>query len=1315
MSTSLSPTRRLTHFLAYHASASPIECIVLTFIGATLAYFHLLHAVSTWHIFPDIDPQLNYQYYHEQPLSSVVLLHSPATTGWEVATDDTWDRARRGELPDQPSMLWLRQVEPVSSSGGPLGPNDTWSLPAVEELGDYLAHDLAVGTGSLNYARDLCYAPPLLEHTGMSECLPLQQGQRTPLSLAFSALPNTLPSTAPRLTAQDLSTLHRSYFSRLLSPSLPAPDPASPHPVAFSLPPSPAAAAAAAASPYSLRGVFLSLSVRVRALAHKADSADIFVLLLGYVLMHLTFYHLFSTLRRLGSKLWLGVGVLVSGCFAFVAALFLSNLLALRVDLIQLFEALPFLVITVGFDKPLTLTRAVFAHPAALHAPTAPATAASNQKATKASTVVVAAVNQVGAGIVRDYALEIAVLALGAASGVGGLKEFCHLAALILAADCCLLFTFYVAILNVMVEVRPVPSRSYHLLSRPPALTQKRPLLTCPPVLQVQRIKAMRGKLRRGSDMHTHAAQAPPMGQKISRAVFGEPLDDKAENPVARLKLLLIVSFLVLHVLNLCTTLTEHTALKQAHALHSSVSTARRPISPASPTLAPVLSTLLALHPPTTTLLVHIAPPIRVALTSLEQAHHARSADSAPAPGAGSLAFIDEFMAEWSHLVGDPVLSKWIVLALAVSVFLNGYLLKGLGTGTGTGTGTGAASQLQAFEDDPAEPGRPALAQEKKDRERERERDEPPSYAPEPAPTLTPAHERKHSAQHPHPHPHSHPHSHRPAVVAHALDSPPMRGSLPLTPSSHALPPQLDTKLLSPPLPRPHPPAPAPAPIPQEREEVVRNTPLGTPLGDKYSVGRRSFEECVVVLESELGPDALSDEEIVLLSQRGKIAAYALEKVLGDLERAVRVRRALISRTSATKTLEHSLLPCAHYDYSRVLGACCENVVGYMPIPVGIAGPLTIDGVPYPIPMATTEGTLVASASRGCKALNAGGGVTTVLTQDAMTRGPAIDFPTVSMAAQAKHWIDSPKGSAIIRDAFDSTSRFARLQSLRCALAGRTLYVRFATSTGDAMGMNMISKGTEKALEVMAEHFPDMVVLALSGNYCTDKKPAAINWIEGRGKSVVAEAVIPGKTVRSVLKTTVHDLVNLNIKKNLIGSAMAGSIGGFNAHAANILTAVYLATGQDPAQNVESSNCITLMEAINDGQDLLMTCSMPSIEVGTVGGGTVLPPQQAMLEMLGIQGAHPTSPGHNARQLARIICAAVMAGELSLMSALAAGHLIRAHMKHNRSQPPTPLATRPSTPAPFSVLPPTTERKQLPSSPLTMQPLQSGDSESRDS
>ena len=179
-----------------------------------------------------------------------------------------------------------------------------------------------------------------------------------------------------------------------------------------------------------------------------------------------------------------------------------------------------------------------------------------------------------------------------------------------------------------------------------------------------------------------------------------------------------------------------------------------------------------------------------------------------------------------------------------------------------------------------------------------------------------------------------------------------------------------------------------------------------------------------------------------------------------------------------------------------------------------------------------------------------------------------------------------------------------------------------------------------------------------------------------------------------MLKTSVDALVDLNISKNLVGSAMAGSMGGFNAHAANIVSAIFIATGQvrnynvtvyilcvinfhnlslslshtqDPAQNVASSNCITLMERSGaKGEDLYISCTMPSIEIGTVGGGTILPPQSACLAMLGVQGAHKTNPGENASQLARIVCATVLAGELSLLSALAAGHLVKSHLTHNR-------------------------------------------------
>jgi len=143
--------------------------------------------------------------------------------------------------------------------------------------------------------------------------------------------------------------------------------------------------------------------------------------------------------------------------------------------------------------------------------------------------------------------------------------------------------------------------------------------------------------------------------------------------------------------------------------------------------------------------------------------------------------------------------------------------------------------------------------------------------------------------------------------------------------------------------------------------------------------------------------------------------------------------------------------------------------------------------------------------------------------------------------------------------------------------------------------------------------------------------------------------------------------VELNMVKNLAGSALAGAIGGFNAHASNIVSAVYIATGQDPAQNVESSQCITMMEAVNGGRDLHVSVTMPSIEVGTIGGGTQLASQSACLSLLGVRGANAESPGANARALARVVAGTVLAGEISLMSALAAGQLVKSHLKYNRS------------------------------------------------
>jgi len=355
----------------------------------------------------------------------------------------------------------------------------------------------------------------------------------------------------------------------------------------------------------------------------------------------------------------------------------------------------------------------------------------------------------------------------------------------------------------------------------------------------------------------------------------------------------------------------------------------------------------------------------------------------------------------------------------------------------------------------------------------------------------------------------------------------------------------------------------------------------------------------------------MSDAEILELVQNGTLPAHQLEILLNDYSRAVNIRRQLIECTAQSANSDVSpnslsALPFQQFDYKQVYGVSCENVIGYVGIPVGVAGPLLLDGQEVIVPMATTEGCLVASTSRGCKAISMSGGATSAILGNGMTRAPVLKMPSVARAVALKEWLDVPENFQKVKDAFDCTSRFGRLLSIKTFIAGKNVFVRFKCFTGDAMGMNIVSKGVEKGMEVIKHHHPDMRMLSLSGNVCTDKKPSSLNWTDGRGRTVVAEAIIRRLVVETVLKTTVEALVELNISKNLVGSAVAGSIGGNNAHAANIVSAIFLATGQDIAQNVESSNCITLMEFTDEG-NLHISVSMPSVEVGTVGGGTSCP------------------------------------------------------------------------------------------------------------
>ena len=203
--------------------------------------------------------------------------------------------------------------------------------------------------------------------------------------------------------------------------------------------------------------------------------------------------------------------------------------------------------------------------------------------------------------------------------------------------------------------------------------------------------------------------------------------------------------------------------------------------------------------------------------------------------------------------------------------------------------------------------------------------------------------------------------------------------------------------------------------------------------------------------------------------------------------------------------------------------------------------------------------------------------------------------------------------------------------------------------------------------------FPDMQVISLSSNFCTDKKSSAINWIDGRGKSIVVEATIRKEVLKGVLKTSAKSLALLNKEKNLKGSALAGSIGGFNAHAANIVAAAFIATGQDPAQVVDSAACMMDYDEIEETGDLHITCTMPCMETGTIGGGTNLSAQKSAINItLDNWPERPWKQNYtNSSLLSMTIASFVMAGELSLCSSLVVGDLVQSHLKLNRIKVPS--------------------------------------------
>ena len=334
-------------------------------------------------------------------------------------------------------------------------------------------------------------------------------------------------------------------------------------------------------------------------------------------------------------------------------------------------------------------------------------------------------------------------------------------------------------------------------------------------------------------------------------------------------------------------------------------------------------------------------------------------------------------------------------------------------------------------------------------------------------------------------------------------------------------------------------------------------------------------------------------------------------------------------------------------------------------IPMRTVGPIRITGPEVNeevcVPLATYESPLWPSVGRGARVSMACGGIAAVVVDERMTRSILLEAPGAAEALQALTSLKSRKDE--LAGLVAQTSRFARLLDLHAQIAGNLLYLRFEMQTGDAAGHNMVTKAADGLMGWILKEYPSLKYVSISGNYCTDKKASAVNGILGRGKYVVAEIRIPREVCRKLLRTTPEKMTGINIKKNLIGTMLAGGVRSANAHFANMLLAFYLATGQDAANIVEGSQ--GFVHAETQGDELYFSTTLPNLIVGTAGSGKDFDFVRKNLETMGCLAER--APGANARRLAVVCAAAVLCGELSLLATQTnPGELMKAHLSMER-------------------------------------------------
>ncbi|WP_372738571.1 hydroxymethylglutaryl-CoA reductase [Neptunomonas sp.] len=335
------------------------------------------------------------------------------------------------------------------------------------------------------------------------------------------------------------------------------------------------------------------------------------------------------------------------------------------------------------------------------------------------------------------------------------------------------------------------------------------------------------------------------------------------------------------------------------------------------------------------------------------------------------------------------------------------------------------------------------------------------------------------------------------------------------------------------------------------------------------------------------------------------------------------------------------------------------------PVPMRWVGPLKISGhvlnEKVSVPLATYETPLWHSVGRGARVSVLTEGIKTTVIDERMTRSVLLEADDALAAHQAVVSIKSRRDD--LNGVVSTSSRFAKLIDMHSQIVGNLIYLRLEFNTGDASGHNMVTNAADKIIPWLLTEYPHLRYSSISGNYCSDKKATAVNGILGRGKYVVSEIIISRKLCERRLLTTPEKIVDLNIKKNLIGTMIAGGLRSANAHFANMLLGFYLATGQDAANIIEGSQGIVHAE-VRDG-DLYFSCTLPNIIVGSVGNGKGLGFVEDNLTKLGCKDSR--EPGENARRLAAICAATVLCGELSLLAAQTnPGELMEAHLKLER-------------------------------------------------